>query len=94
VLALVSTRPGSGPAAPTTVLAAAPSAAVAPIAPSAVLPAPIPQPAFDFAQPASFEGGVVRLPRYRGVEPQETLGPYVLLTLPQPPQQSVAPQRQ
>jgi sigma-E factor negative regulatory protein RseA len=81
VFALVSTRPAAGPE-PAAMLAAAPVAAhVDAPAPRAVtLP---PQPAFDFAQPASFDrdNGVIALPSYRREQPA-TLGPYVLLTTP------------
>jgi len=80
VFALVSTRP-AGPE-PATTLASAPIAAhVDAPAPRAVtLPL---QPAFDFAQPASFDrdSGVIALPSYRREQPT-TLGPYVLLTAP------------
>jgi sigma-E factor negative regulatory protein RseA len=89
VFALVSTRPGVNAPQPTATLAASPPVASAP-AETANRNLALPQaPAFDFAQPASFdksgfEGGVISLPRYRhdGSE-ATTLGPYVLLTAPQ-----------
>jgi len=94
VLALVSSRPsGHLPEAAATLAAAAPAAAaISTPSVRATAPAPM-QPAFDFAQraqPASFDTGVIPLPRYRrefgGAEAQEMLGPYVLLTTPQPPE--------
>ena len=93
VFALVSTRPHvdtPGPAA----LAAAPSAAVAAPAPRMTAPLPM-QPAFDFAQPAAavVPLPVIPLPLYRrdAAEPQETLGPYVLVTAPQAEQAASPP---
>jgi sigma-E factor negative regulatory protein RseA len=86
VLALVSTRPlENSQQAPATLAVVAPVTG-APVA--AQLPM---QPSFDFVQPASFDTGVIPLPRYRRelglVQQQETLGPYVLLTIPQPAQE-------
>lgn len=85
VFALVSTRPPAGAPEPALLVAAVPPAASAPVeAPvKSALPTLPLQPAFDFAQPASFDtdGGVISLPRYRREQPV-TLGPYVLLTSP------------
>ena len=83
VFALVSTRPAVGPE-PATALASAPVAVHVDATPA--LPRSLPslplQPAFDFAQPASYDNnGVIALPSYRH-EPPVTLGPYVLLTAP------------
>jgi sigma-E factor negative regulatory protein RseA len=88
VFALVSTRPTVTTPDPAATLASVPPAAAVPAAPAARLATPVP--AFDFAQPASFDS-IIRLPRYRhdganAVEPQEMLGPYVLLTAPQAPE--------
>jgi len=89
VFALVSMRPAVGPEPAATPLAAAPIAAHvvdAPAARAVTLPL---QPAFDFAQPASYDrdNGVIALPSYRREQPV-TLGPYVLLTAP--PMQTTA----
>ena len=93
VIALVSTRPPTGVPEPAALVAAV-SAAAAPIdAPAKnVLPTLPLQPAFDFAQPASFDkdGGVISLPRYRREQPV-MLGPYVLLTSPTAPAESPLP---
>ena len=87
VLALVSTRPVENPQEAPATLAAAAAVTAAPVA----QPLPM-QPTFDFAQPASFDTGVIPLPRYRHelgfLQQQDTLGPYVLLTIPQPAQES------
>lgn len=94
VFALVSTRPIVGPE-PAAALASAPIAAHAdvPAARNEIPSLPL-QPAFDFAQPASYDNnGVIALPSYRREQPA-TLGPYVLLTAP--PAQTTAdasPQR-
>lgn len=81
VFALVSTRPAPGPE-PVATLASAPAAAHvdAPVARNAMPSLPL-QPVFDFAQPASYDNGVIPLPSYRREQPV-TLGPYVLLTAP------------
>jgi len=82
VFALVSTRP-VGPE-PVTTLVSAPVAAHADAPPArTALPSLPLQPAFDFAQPASYDkdNGVISLPSYRREQPV-TLGPYVLLTAP------------
>jgi len=85
VFALVSTHPAVGPEPAATL-------AVAPVAAHVDAPAPravtLP-PAFDFAQPASYDrdSGVIALPSYRREQPV-TLGPYVLLTVP--PMQTTA----
>ena len=86
VFALVSTRPAVGPQA-AAALASAPSAAHADVVPARkVMPSLPLQPAFDFAQPASYDkdSTVISLPRYRREQPV-TLGPYVLLTSPATP---------
>jgi sigma-E factor negative regulatory protein RseA len=86
VLALVSTRPLENPQE-----ASATLAVVAPVTAAPVVPTLPMQPSFDFAQPASFDTGVIPLPRYRHelglMQQQDTLGPYVLLTIPQPAQE-------
>jgi sigma-E factor negative regulatory protein RseA len=85
VFALVSTRPPAGAPEPAALVAAATPAATAPVevAAKGAMPALPLQPAFDLAQPASFDKdyGVISLPRYRRDQPA-MLGPYVLLTAP------------
>lgn len=77
VFALVSTRPTTD-VVPAASLASVPAVAAAPAEPARdALPTVPLQPAFDFAQPASF----ISLPHYRREQPL-TLGPYVLLTAP------------
>jgi sigma-E factor negative regulatory protein RseA len=90
VVALVSTRPLENPQQ-----ASATLAVVAPVTAAPVVAQPLPmQPSFDFAQPASFDTGVIPLPRYRHelglMQQQDTLGPYVLLTIPPPAQEPEA----
>jgi sigma-E factor negative regulatory protein RseA len=92
VFALVSTRPVTTGPEPTTLASTpAPALLVTPAAARVAAPLPM-QPVFDFAQPAA---AVIPLPRYRHEsalpEAQEMLGPYVLVTAPQPEQQA-APQ--
>lgn len=93
VLALVSTRPAGELPAPTPVLAAVSTPAQAARTRSSFLPI---APSFDYAQPASFDTGLIRLPRYdlrarysspvTWPEPQanspQTQPPYVLLLQP------------
>jgi sigma-E factor negative regulatory protein RseA len=99
VLALVSTRPGGDLKETAPSLVAVPPAATAPAtAVSSRNFAPMPlQPAFDFTQPAA---AVIAMPRYHNdpgsTEPQEMLGPYVLVKTPTPaaPEQQPGAQRQ
>jgi sigma-E factor negative regulatory protein RseA len=92
VFALVSTRPAIGPE-PAAMLASAVHAD-APAARNNAMPSLPLQPAFDFAQPASYDkdSGVISLPRYRREQPI-TLGPYVLLTAPPTQTADASPQR-
>jgi len=84
VFALVSTRP-AGPEPMATLVSAPVAAHVELPLPVVTTPSLPMQPAFDFAQPASYDSnGVIPLPSYRREQPV-TLGPYVLLTSPSTP---------
>lgn len=102
VVALVSTRPaGENPSSNiATTIAIVPAARV--LAPQDPRPTTAPLPAlanFDYAQPASFDTGVVPMPRYDlrrrydagGVETLNGFVPYVLLREPVRAPQALAP---